>query len=39
VRHTPSFAPDAFKQLPPQHSASVLQTSPFCVQNEGWFEQ
>jgi hypothetical protein len=30
----PSVAPAAFVQLPPQHSTSLAQASPFCVQNE-----
>jgi hypothetical protein len=32
--HTPTVAPCAFVQKPPQHSKSVAQTSPFCVQKE-----
>ena len=31
---TPTVAPCALVQKPPQHSKSVAQTSPFCVQNE-----
>jgi len=31
---TPSVAPVAFVHAPPQHSKSVEQTSPVCVQNE-----
>jgi hypothetical protein len=26
-------------QIPPQHSNPVVQTSPVCVQNEGWLLQ
>ena len=33
--HVPSVAPCALVQSPPQHSKSVAQTSPLCVQNEG----
>jgi hypothetical protein len=32
--HVPSEAPDAFVQMPPQHSASAPHTSPVWVQNE-----
>lgn len=35
----PTSAPLALLQRPPQHSVSVLQMSPVCVQNEGVFEQ
>jgi hypothetical protein len=37
--HVPIVAPLALVQMPPQHSVFVLQMSPVCVQNEGWFEQ
>ena len=37
--HVPSVAPTAFVQIPPQHSTSVLHTSPVCVQKEGVLEQ
>lgn len=33
--HTPSAAPLALLHCPPQHSASVAQASPVCVQKEG----
>jgi hypothetical protein len=32
--HTPSDAPAAFVQRPPQQSRSAAHASPFCVQNE-----
>jgi hypothetical protein len=35
----PSDAPDAFPQMPVQHSVSTPQTSPVCEQNEGLAEQ
>jgi hypothetical protein len=38
-RQTPTVAPEALLQSPPQHSASVAQTSPVCVQNEPPVEQ
>jgi hypothetical protein len=31
--HVPSAAQAALKQEPPQHSAAVAHTSPFCVQS------
>jgi hypothetical protein len=31
----PSAALFAFMQKPPQHSVSVVQASPVCVQNDG----
>jgi len=37
--HNPSAAPDAFWHNPPQHSKSLPQMSPACVQNEGAPEQ
>ena len=33
--HVPSVAPAALVQVPLQHEASLAQTSPVCVQNEG----
>jgi hypothetical protein len=32
--HTPSVAPCALVQIPPQHSKSEAQTSPVCAQKE-----
>jgi hypothetical protein len=34
VEHRPSVAPDATLQMPPQQSAGLEQTSPFCVQKD-----
>ena len=36
---SPSVEPTAIVQIPPQHSLSVLHTSPVCVQKEGVLEQ
>jgi hypothetical protein len=31
---SPTLAPCALLQIPPQHSLPAVQTSPFCVQND-----